>query len=165
MHGGVSRLYIEAPTLGKAVVDMKISPPLSPVASIWGMAFLSSPYLFPIKEVKPATVERKTRIFSEFMWFVVALIVAGHKHCFALSLNLVFLSVANMYLLSHHRATRKLRSSPRPDFDPLMVDPLALGVFEEGDVQVDLEEWEFLPEVLEQEVEAVNVDGPVEPRV
>ncbi|ERN18264.1 hypothetical protein AMTR_s00055p00127960 [Amborella trichopoda] len=58
----------------------------------------------------------------------------GHKHCFALALNLVLLSVANMYPLSHCRAARKLHSSPKPGFDPLIVDPLALVVLEEGDV-------------------------------
>ncbi|ERN18262.1 hypothetical protein AMTR_s00055p00124440 [Amborella trichopoda] len=144
---------------------MEISPPLSPAAPIWGMAFLSSPFLFSVKDVKPTAAEGKTRLFSGFMWFVAALIVAGHKHCFALALNSVLLSVANMYPLSHRHATRKLHSSPKPGFDPLMVDPLALEVLEEGDVQVDLQEREFLPKVLEHEVETVNVDGPVEPEV
>ncbi|ERN13384.1 hypothetical protein AMTR_s00041p00166900 [Amborella trichopoda] len=147
MHGGVSRLHIEALTSGKAVVDVEISPPLSLAASIWGMAFLSSPYLFPVKEVKPAATERKTRIFNRFLWSIAALIVVGHKHCSALTLNLVLLSVANMYPMSHRRATRKLHSSPTPGLDPLMVDPLPLVVLEEGDVHVDLEEGEFHLEV------------------
>ncbi|ERM98136.1 hypothetical protein AMTR_s00095p00067920 [Amborella trichopoda] len=70
-----------------------------------------------------------------------------------------------MYLLSHLCTTRKLCSSLRPSFDPLIVDPLDLVVLEEGDVQVDLKEEEFLLELLEQEVADFNADGPVEPEV
>ncbi|ERM94867.1 hypothetical protein AMTR_s00009p00113830 [Amborella trichopoda] len=165
MHGDISRLHIEAPTSGKAVVDVEIFPPLSSAASICGIAFLSSPYLFLVKEVKPTAAERKTKNFYRFLWFDAALIVKDYKHCSALALNLVLLSVANMYPLSHRRATRKLRSSPKPGFDPLMVDPLALVVLDERNVHVDLEEGEFFPKVLEKQVEATNTDGPVEPEV
>ncbi|ERN00906.1 hypothetical protein AMTR_s00103p00149700 [Amborella trichopoda] len=127
---GISRPRIEAPSLGKVLVDVEASPRFSLAASIWGMAFLSLPYLLLVKEVKSIT---------------------GQRQCSSLALNLVLLSVANMYPLFHRRAARKPRSSPRPAFDPLEVDPLAMVVLDEGDVLLELEDGEFVHELMEQE--------------
>ncbi|ERM98534.1 hypothetical protein AMTR_s00113p00120520 [Amborella trichopoda] len=105
------------------------------------------------------SADRKNKKFSWFFWFA-ALIVASHRQCSSLALNLVLLSVTKMFPLFHCRAAKKPRSSPKSAFDPLVVNPLAMVVLDEGDAYWDLEDGEFVPKLMEQDLQVDIDDEP-----
>ncbi|ERN15769.1 hypothetical protein AMTR_s00039p00100150 [Amborella trichopoda] len=62
--------------------------------------------------------------------------------------SLVLLSLlGSMFPLSHRSAARRLRSTLRPSFHPLTVDPLAIVLVEESSEPQLLEEGEFVPNI------------------
>ncbi|ERN05790.1 hypothetical protein AMTR_s00006p00255840 [Amborella trichopoda] len=61
-----------------------------------------------------------------------------------------------MYPLVHCRVARRIRSSPRPSFDPLANDYLSIVVINEGVEPQLLEEGEVVPEALG----VLSAEGP-----
>ncbi|ERN00419.1 hypothetical protein AMTR_s00100p00068290 [Amborella trichopoda] len=71
------------------------------------------------------------------------------NRCSVLTFNLLLLVAAKMYPLFHRSASRKAHYSPKPVFDPLSVDPLAMVMVDDMEDSGDLKEGELVFDMLE----------------
>ncbi|ERN04768.1 hypothetical protein AMTR_s00140p00041960 [Amborella trichopoda] len=63
--------------------------------------------------------------------FLSVLVVANQRHLASLASIVLISLLESIYPLYHGSGARHIRSTPRPSFDPLMVDPLAIVAVEE----------------------------------
>ncbi|ERN10410.1 hypothetical protein AMTR_s00026p00179120, partial [Amborella trichopoda] len=75
-------------------------------------------------------------------WFLLlsALVFLGLQRSSSIISQALLVVLGKMYHLRHRLHAHRIRSSPRPSFNPLGVDPLAIIVVEENDVHQILNE-------------------------
>ncbi|ERN05436.1 hypothetical protein AMTR_s00007p00238120 [Amborella trichopoda] len=122
--GGESLLPPEGPLT--ELVYVEACPALTP-SFILEKQSKPSPFQYHSKEV--VAFDNKTSPSLWVFWFL--LLVANQRRSTVVALQILLLVVRNMYPLFHRCAARKGRSSQRPKFDPLVVDPLALVILDD----------------------------------
>ncbi|ERN12278.1 hypothetical protein AMTR_s00034p00240540 [Amborella trichopoda] len=150
-----SMLCPEEPPSGTGCVKI---PSVTVRLAIFGKAPPLSP--FPVVGKKVAFYKYS---HSLVLW-LLAVVVAGQYQASVVAFNLLLFGVAKMYPLFHRSAARKAHSSPRPMFNLLVVDPLAMVIVDENEGVCDFEEGEIVPEIglacVELDSQSVEENGP-----
>ncbi|ERN13330.1 hypothetical protein AMTR_s00041p00100070 [Amborella trichopoda] len=87
--------------------------------------------------------------FLSLFWLALILVITNNRWSSTIVFQRLIDSWSKMYPLLHRRAGRKSRFIPRPSFEALAVDPLAIVVIEKDIENLELEEGEFVPPALE----------------
>ncbi|ERM94628.1 hypothetical protein AMTR_s00011p00180470 [Amborella trichopoda] len=75
--------------------------------------------------------------------------VVGQRLFSSVAIQVLLVLLGKMYPLMHHHAAKRIHTTPRHSFDPLVVDPLAIVLVEEGIEPQMLEVGEVVPKALD----------------
>ncbi|ERM96658.1 hypothetical protein AMTR_s00001p00272510 [Amborella trichopoda] len=109
----------------------------------------SFPKLSTFPKLQATSLKAVDEALQKLCWLLLTAIVVtvGHHLRSKVALQFVLVVLGKMYPLMHRRASRKGRPCQRSSVNPLKINPLAIGLVDEVQEQVVLEDGEYTPRV------------------